>query len=422
MATTGKIAEVLFENVLDSYEHQGQLLDLCNFESPDPSDMQNASNVIWRPAQQHAPIIDGWDMTDEETSIIEETYPAILGSPKNDFVEQRADDLRDMRFWERRGKQSGRRQATELNKQIASVVALQGSMFYRSSVASGYDFIAEEQALLNERQTADDTRCFVLNDRDTLKFSKELASRENLAGRPEGAWKTGQIGSDVAEFDLFTGSYLPNLAGGASPATTCTGDQTFEPEAGSVNTATGVVTNVDCRIANVVVADSDDYNVGDKVTIGAIKSLALADKNATNQLMTFTVVGKPDSTHMQIYPKPIAADDADLSTLEAAYANVDTTIADEDVVARLNLDASAKVNLFWCKEAVEVLGGTIPANLFAQYDGMKVITQQMSNGQTLYMVYDGDIATLTFRYRIFTFYGITMANPGAAGVGITFSA
>ncbi|NTU49509.1 MAG: hypothetical protein HGA87_01200, partial [Desulfobulbaceae bacterium] len=123
--TTGKIAEVLFEKTLETYEQQTQLLPLCNFEQPDGSKLQNSGNVVWKPVQQHAPVIDGFDMTGQETGIIEETYPCILGTPKNDFVQARADDLRDLGFWERRGVQSGMRQATELNKQIASAVALQ---------------------------------------------------------------------------------------------------------------------------------------------------------------------------------------------------------------------------------------------------------------------------------------------------------
>jgi len=418
--TTGKIAEVLFEKTKESYEHQMQMLPLVSFEQPDASSMQNSGNVLWRPTQQHAPIIDGWDMTGKETGIIEETYPAILGTPSNDFVQQRADDMRDMRFWERRGEQSGRRQATELNKNIAQAVATQGSLFYRSNVTSGYDFIGLGQATMNERQLMDMGRTFMLNDRDNLTFASDLAGRQTLQGRPEDTWAKGQIAGNVAGFDVFNGSFLPNLAGGASPATTVTGAQTFAPEAGSVVAATGVVTNVDCRIATIPVAASGGYNVGDKVTIGAVQSVGLADKQPTGQLMTFTIVGKPDATHIQVYPKPIAAVDAALSDLELAYANTDVVIPNAAVVARLNIDATAKTNLFWDKDAIEVLGGTIPAELFASFDGMKVLSDTMSNGQPLYMVYDGNIATMNFRYRLFTWYGITVANPQNCGVAIAY--
>lgn len=418
MGTTGKIAEVLFENALETYEHQEMLLDKVDYFQPDAGDMQNAGNFIWRPVQQHAPILTGWDQTGKEQEIIEETYPAVLGTPKNDFVQQRADDLRDMTFWERRGKESGRQQATELNKSLANAMALQGSMFYTYGGTSGYEFVGNGQAIMNERQGYHSDRCFLLNDRDTLTFASDLAGRQTVQGRPEEAWTTGQIGNNVAEFDVYTGSFLPNLTGGADPATTVTGDQSFKPEGGTVS-ATGVVTNVDYRQATIPVAASGGYSVGDKVTIGAVQSIGLADKTPTGQLMTFTIVDIPDGTSITVYPKPIALDDVTLTATEAAYANVDTTISNTDPVNRLNTDASNKTNLFWDKDAVEVLGGTIPAELFKQYDGMKVISSTMKNGQDMYMVYDGNIATMNFRYRLFTWYGITIKDPSRVGVALT---
>lgn len=425
MASTGKIAEVLFEKTLETYEHQMQLLDLVDHFEPSSSDMQNANNVVWRPVQQHAPVIEGWDLTGQETDIIEETYPAILGEPTNDFFKQRADDLRDMRFWERRGEQSGKRQATELNKRIANLVATTGSLFYRSATTSGYDFISEGQAVLNERQKLqDDMRYFILNDRDTLTFGSDLAARQTLQGRPEDTWKTGQIGRNVAEFDVYTGSFLPNLLGGADPATTLTADVSEKPEGGSVDNTTSTVTNVDYRLGTFPVADSSAYEVGDKVSCAnggtSVESIGLADKNATGQAMTFTVVGKPDGTTLQVFPKPIALDDAALTTLEKASANIDTQILTGATVNRLNIDASAKVNAFWCKNSLEVTGGDAPISLLNEFGGMKVISSTMSNGQKMYMAYDGNIDDLTFKCRLFTWYGLTNADPSANGVAVTF--
>jgi len=370
--SSGKIAEVMVDKFKETYEHQTQLVELTDFHEPDGGRMQDSGNVIWYPVQQHAPIIPGWDLTGSETGIIEETYPAVLGTPDNDFVVQRADDLRTERYWERRAAQSGRRQATELNKNIGTAVAQQGSLFYRSNATSGYDFIAEGQAIMNERQVAEDMRYYVLNDRDTLLFSKDLAARQTLQGRPEGdAWKKGQIGSNVAGFDVFTGSYLPNLTGGADPAVTITGDQSFAPSGGTVNTTTKAVTNVDYREASLVVNDSSLLTVGDKFTIEnsgtAVQSVGLADKTATGQAMTFTVIEITDGTNIKVFPKPIAADDPALTTLEAAYANIDTQILGAATITRLNIDATQKVNLFWDKSAIEVIGGTIPAELFKDH-------------------------------------------------------
>jgi len=423
--STGKIAEVYFESIVESYEHQMQLADMTTVFKPDSGDSQNAGNVVWRPVQQHAPIIEGFDISGSETGIIEETYPAILGTPKNDFVEQRIDNMRDKSFWERRGKQSGMRQATELNKGIAALVANTGSLFYRTNATSGFDAVAEAQALLNERQTSADSRYMVLNDRDTLKYAKDLAARATVQGRPEDTWKKGQIGGNVAEFDIYTGSYLQNLIGGADPATTTTAAVSEKPEGGSVDATTLVVTNVDYRTSGpIAVVASAGYNVGDKVkfTNGAVdvQSIGLADKNPSGQAMTFSIVSIPNGTSVTVYPKPIALDDAALSVLEKAYANIDTQITNGAVMERLNIDASAKSNIFWDMDSIEVTGGDVPMELLAEFDGMKVIPHSLGNGLNMYMIYDGNIATLNVRFRIFTWYGLTNKNPSANGSFVTF--
>ncbi len=422
--SAGKIAEVIFEKALETHEHQMQMLPLTEYFEPDAGDMQNAGNFIWRPVQQHAPIISGFDMTGSETGVIEETYPAVLGTPKNDIFEQRVDDLRDMGFWERRGEESGKKQATELNKSIAQTIVDTGSLFYRTNATSGYAAIAEAQALLNERQTAEDQRYVVLNDRDTLTYASDLAARQTLQGRPESTWATGQIGQNVAEFDVYTGSFLPNITGGADPATTLTADIEGAPTGGSVNASTGVVTNVDYREGTATVTSSASYSVGDYFSIETggtpVNAIGLSDKTNTNQPMTFVITAIPDGTTIEFFPKTIAQGDGALSTLELAYANVDRQPVSTDTINRLNTDASKKANIFWCKKSIEVLGGDAPLELLSQFGGMKVISSTMSNGQKMYMAYDGNLKTLQFTCRLFTWYGITNANPSANGSFVTF--
>jgi hypothetical protein len=424
MAITGKIAEVMFSEVLDTYNAQDQLLGLVSYKEPSASEMQNANNVMWRPWQQHRPTFKGWDAVGQEQDIIQETYPAVLGTPTNDLISQRADDLRDMQFWKDAGIESGRQQATELNKQIASAMVTQGSMFYRSNVTSGYDFAGEAQTMMNERQGKKTVRNFIVNDRDNLKFSRDLAGRQMLQGRPERVWSTGEIGQNIAEFDIFTASYLPNLVGGADPATTVTGNQSFRPQGGTVDPTTRVVTNVDARIATIPVAASASYNIGDKVTFAnggtTVKAVGLADKNTTGQAMTFTIVAKPSGTSVSVFPKPIAADDPALNLLEKSYANIDTRILNAATMNRINTDASKKANIFFDKDAVEVFGGTIPAQLFKQFDGMQVLSEKMKNGLTMYMIFDANMINMNFRFRVFTWYEVTIKDPSRVGVAVTF--
>lgn len=423
--TTGKTVEIIFEKAKETYEHQDSMLDLVTFEQPDPIKMQHSSNVIWRTVQQHAPVIYGWDLTGEEQGIIEETYPAVLGTPANDLVKERADHMRDQRFWERRAYQSGLTLSTNLNSDIAVAIKNQASLFYRSNASSGYEFISEAMAIQNERQLSKAFgRCFMLNDRDNQLFGEDLAARQTIQGQPEKTWKTGQIGNNIAGYDIYTGSFLPNLVGGADPATTVVGNQSFKPEAGSVNPTTLVVDNIDYRKAVIPVEDSTGYKIGDKIAFSnggvTVKALGLADKTNTGKAMTFSIIDIPNSTSLEIFPKPIALDDVVLTKLERAYSNIDTVILDDATVNRLNTDTINKTNLFWAKDAVEVIGGTIPAALFASFEGKKVVHDTMKNGLELYMLYDGDIIEMTFRFRLFTWYGITIANPSNCGVAVTY--
>ena len=395
---------------------------MCERFEPGASGMQNSSNFVWRPVEQQAVIQEGWDLDGLETDIIEETYPAVLGEPQNDFVKQRADDLRDMEFWRRRGQRSGKQQVVTQNTAIATAIAQQGSLYYESTATSGFDFISEAQALMNEQQRENMKRYFVLNDRDTQLFAKDLADRQTIKGRPSDTWANGQIGSNVAEFDVFTGSFLPTIAGGAAISTTVTGDQSFIPEGGSVS-ATGIVTNVDYRTATIAVAASASYNIGDKVTFDntavSVTAIGISDKTDTDVAKTFTIVAKPTATSITVFPKPIALDDPALTTIEAAYSNIDTQILNGATVERVNTLTTNKTNLFWDKDAIEVLTGTIPANLFSEFDGNKVLTETMANGQPMYMVYDGSITDMTFRYRLFTWWGITVKDPQRCGVAVT---
>jgi hypothetical protein len=362
----------------------------------------------------------GFDGTGLETGIIKQNYPALLGTPTNDSVSIRADDMRDPRYLAERARVSGAKQASNLNSSIAQAIRTQGAQYYRSNTTSGYTFIATAQAILNERQQNKGAkRYFMLNDRDQLAFANDLAGRQTLQGQPAKTWENGQIGNNIAEFDIYTGAFCPTLAGGASPATTVTGTQSFAPISGSVDPSTGVVTNSDYRFATIPVAASASYNVGDKVTMG-VNALGQDDKTDTGQLMTFTITAKPSGTSITVTPRPIAADDPALNIAEKAYANINTRIVGAAVVARVNTDASGKTNLFWTQNSVEVMGGTIPANLFKEFGGLKSVNHKMKNGQTMTLLYDADMTTLQVKWRLFTWSGITVAKPTECGVAIRF--
>lgn len=415
--STGKNAEVMYEKAIETYESQDMMHYLVNVSTPDAAKMQNAGDVLWRSRRQFRPVIEGWDLAGKETGIIKETYPSALRAPLNDFVKQRVDDLRDKSFWEESGEESGYKLASRLNTEIAENIAYLGSLFYVKATDSGYDLISEAQVIMNERQTnKSGTRYFLLNDRDCQLVSKDLAGRQTLQGRPEETWKTGQIGKNVAEFDVFTASFLPPYPSSSPVADpTVAANYSFKPEGGSVNPTTRVVTNVDYREAIITVDSTANIDPGSKFVIenpgvSVIKPLGLDTKNLADTSMTFTVVEVPSATTIKFYPKPIAGDDSALSDLQKSYINCDKYIRVSAKVVFYDYPNS-KLNLFWDKQAVEVLNGPIPAELYKEFEGGKVLEHKMKNGVSMYMVYDGNIEDMTFRYRLFTRYGIVVNDP-----------
>ncbi len=437
---SGKIAEVLFESVCETYEHQTQLLDLVDFQPMTPADQQNTSGgsdgsnsaqdygsgVIWQPVQQHSATQDGYDLTDKETGIVEETVPCLMGAPTSDYFKLRADSMNDTRFFERRGEQAGKKLGTALNQRIASAISTQGSLYYETAAANGFDAIGIAQAMLNERETLkDDDRFMVLSDRANLKYASDLAARGTLTNRPEDAYASGLIGANVAGFDVYNGAYTTSQGASAGTeaitsliGTTPSGGESFIPEAGSVNAVTGVVTNVDYRIGKLGVASTLGFSVGDKVTISNINSVSLADKQDTKELMTFTIVDVDTDTSISVFPKPISASLVDTSAsnqaLWRAHANCIGDLTDTQTIDAINTDGG-RSNIFGSKSAIQVNGGTLPANLLNEFGGMKVISNTMSNGQELYFAYDANLSALEFRCRVFFIAGVTVVNPAAAG-------
>lgn len=427
--STAKAIEVLYENAIEEYQVRTHMLSLVDSFTPTPGDYQNSNNVIWRPVEQHAPIKRGWDLTGEFGDVIEQYYPSTLEEPSNDAFQLRADDMRDQRFWERRGRASGIKQALFLNTELAKLIVNTGSLFYRQvAQAEGFDFISEGDSIMAERQVSQDARYYVLNSRDNNTFSADLANRGTLVDRPEEAYAMGYLGRNVAGFDAYSGNYIPTLVGGAAPAAiTITADQTFKPE-GTTGVAPNT-TNVDYRRATIPVSNAAGFNVGDRISISNTTSangsnnvlaVGLGDKTISRTAMTFVVVDKPaGDASLTIWPKPIALDDsANLSDEELAYANVNTTLKNGATVTRLNTDAVAHPNIFWAYDSIEVIGGDVPLQMLQEFSGMNVMSETMENGQIMYLIYDGTIEDLTFKARLFTWWGLVNKRPMANGVAI----
>lgn len=426
MATMSAIKTVLayMDSAVESFTSQSNMIDKVSVITPNPGEFQNAGNFVVRPVQPHAADISGWDLTGLETGTIEEAYIAGMGTPSNAFVSLRVDDLRDIRRVKKQGKADGEKRASVLNKAIVDSIRLTGTMGYRTNVTSGFDAISLAQAGMNKRQVPTSDRYIALNDTHLQAYGKDLAGRQTLNGQPSETFQKGVLYPRVADFNVMSSSSISLLAGGADPATTVTGNQSFAPQGGSVTAAGNIVTNVDYRTATIPVAASASYNVGDLVTFAnggvTVKAVGRDDKTVTDEAMTFRIVSKPSGASIEVWPKPIANDDPALSTLEKTYSNINTRILNAATVNRLNIDASTQPSIFWQKDSIEVIAGEVPIEKLGEWGGMKVAKESLGNDLTMYMLYDANIATLQARWRCFVWYGVNNARPGDNGLLIKY--
>lgn len=423
-----KIVATYLGAAVDSYESQQSMLPMVKVVNDvDPATMQNGNNTIWRKVVQEGASIPGWDLTGLEQGIISQGYSAYLGTPENTFVGLRVDDMRDLSYIKDQARVDGEKRASVLNKAITDTISTTGSMAYRTNVTSGFDFVSQAQAGMNKRQSRRVDRYMALNDTHNQLFGKDLASRQTLQGQPADTFKTGMLYNQIAGFDIMTNSSISLLPGGADPATTVTANVSLAPLGGTATNggvAQLIVTNNDYRYGDIPVTASASYNVGDRITFSnggvTVKAIGRDDSTVTDEAMTFVIVAKASGTSITVFPRPIAANDAGLSTAQKAYANINTQILNTATVNRVNIDATTQPSIFWQKDSIEVLGGEVPMQLLGQWGGMKVASEKLSNGLTMYMLYDGNIATLQGRWRMFIWYGVNNARPADNGILIKF--
>jgi len=416
---TAKTLVTYFDKVCRQFEKDTTMARQVSIDTAESgAALQNANNIYWRPVEQQAPVKEGWDMTGEEGTIIEQAYPLRLSDPRNDFFQLRVDELRDPRFMERRSMAAANKLSTDQNSRIADLVANTGSLYYESGNA-GYDFVAEGRTLLRERQAyTGEGMSYFLNDRTYQVMASDLASREDLSGRPEAAYGTAGIGKRVAGFDLFEASYLGVIPARLNATTGAVEADVVEVPEGFIDLGNDVVQNVDYRVGSVELGTGEgaNFQVGDVITFAGVNSLGITDKKDTGQLMTFRVVSKSSDT-LTIYPKPIAADQTGITDDQAAYANISTQIVATTVVSKANA-TGGRANSFWTNDSIEIVNGDAPLDYLSEFDGMKVVSETLDSGVRLYMAYDSKLDTLNCRVRLFTWYGLVNKAPDRNGNAI----
>lgn len=414
-----KEERVAFEDILEGFQDSLVLSRNVSVYNTDSTEMERANDTIWRPQPYIAQSFSGTDMTSNFKDFTQLAVPATLGFSKSVPWTLTAKELRDALQEGRLGDAAKQKLASDINVALMNVASQQGTLVVkRTAAASGFDDVAQADAIMNEQGVQSFDRYLALSTRDYNGMASNLAGRQTLNGKPLTAYDKAYVGM-VAGFETYKLDYANRLTAAAGVTVTVNGaNQYYTPKATST-AGTGETQNVDNRYQNLTIAvSSGTVKVGDCFTIAGVNAVHHITKEDTGQLKTFRVTaivsGSGGSGVVQISPPIISGGGSTDAELE--YKNVTATPANGAAITWLNTVA-ANVNPFWQKDALEILPGRYAVPTDAGTAVMRASTDQ---GIEIVMQKFYDINTMKTKYRLDTLFGVVNKQPEMSGI-ILFS-
>jgi hypothetical protein len=410
-----KEERVAFENILEGFQDALVLSRNVSIYNTDQTMMERTNNVIWRPMPYIAQSFSGTDMTSNFKDFTQLAVPATIGFNRAVPWVLTATELRDSLQEGRLGDSAKQKLASDINRAVMDVAANQGTLVVKRTVAaSGFDDVAQAEAIMNEIGVQSFDRYLAISTRDYNGMAANLAGRQTMQGKPITAYEKAYVGT-VASFETFKFDYSNRLTAAAGVSVTVNGaNQYYTPKATST-AGTGETANVDNRYQNLTIAvSSGTVKVGDAFTIAGVNSVHAITKQDTGQLKTFRITaivsGAGGSGVVQISPPIISGGGA--TDAELQYKNVTATPANGAAITFLNT-VSAAVNPFWQKDALEILPGryAVPADA-----GAAVMRATTDQGIELVMQKQYDINTMKVKYRLDTTFGVVNKQPEMSGI------
>lgn len=405
---------VAFELLLEGFEDACVVSKQASIYSTDQVTMERAGDTIWRPQPYISQSFNGMDQTANFKNYTQLSVPATLGFSKSVPWTMDAKELRDALQEQRLGSSAKQKLASDINTAVLNLCALQGTLVVkRTSGASGFDDVAQAEAIMNEQGVPNFDRSLFLSTRDYNGMASNLAGRQTLQGKPLTAYEKAYIGQ-VASFDTFkmdVARRLTAAAGGAGITinTQVGGANFYVPKARATTAATDIV-NIDNRFQTITVSSTTNVAAGDAFTIGGAEAVHHITKGGTGQLKTYRVISVTNATTMVISPPIISAQGG--SDAELQYQNVSVTPSATAPIVFLNT-VTGYANPFWQKDAIELLPGRYAVPNDAGTAVMRATTDQ---GIEVVMQKFYDINTMITKYRIDTLFGVCDKQPEMSGI------
>ena len=324
-------------------------------------------------------------------------------------------DLRDALQEGRLGESAKQKLASDINVAIMNTAAAQGTLVVPVAAAAGdYDDIALCDTIMNEQGVPDFDRFLALSSRDYNGLAGNLsqASRSFGNAKSDKAYERNFVGM-VAGFDTYKFDYANRIAaaaGGTTTINTTTAQAQYVPQATS--TSVGGQINVDNRYETVTVSNTVGVVAGDAFTIDGIDAVHHITKQSTGELKTFRVISITNGTQMVISPPIISAVTAPTDA-EIQYQNCEITAAASAAPVNWLNTGAAAINVFWQRDALEILPGryAIPADA-----GTAVMRASTDQGVELVMQKFYDIDSMVIKYRLDTLFGVVNKQPEMSGI------
>lgn len=410
-----KEERVAFEQILEGFQDALVLSRNVSVYNSDMTTMERTNDTIWRPMPYIADSIDGPAGTDISGSFKDFTQlsvPSTIGFNKTVPWSLNAKELRDQLQEGRLGDAAKQKLASDINVAVMNVAANQGTLVVaRSGAASGFDDVAECEAIMNEQGIMPSDRYLALSTRDYNSMASNLAGRQTLQGKPVSAYEKAYVG-EVASFETYKLDYANRCVANGATVTIDTDGANIDYVPAATSTSVGGQINVDNRYQTVTVSTTTGVAAGDCFTIAGINSVHHITKQDTGQAKTFRVISVDSGTTMTISPPLITASSTPTDA-EVQYQNcVANSVSNTAAITFLNVVA-ASINPFWHKDSIELM----PARYSVPTDsGAAVMRGATDQGIELVMTKQYDINTMKQKYRLDTLFGVTMVNPEMAGV------
>ena len=419
-----KEERVAFEDLLEGFQDALVLSRNVSVYNTDQTLMERTNNVIWRPIPYIAQSVTGTAGTDISSSFkdfVQLSVPSQINVAKTVPFTLNALELRDALQEGRLGTAAKQKLASDINVAIMNTAANEGTLVVKRTVAaSGFDDVAQCDAIMNETGVPMEDRFLALSSRDYngMAANLQVASRSFDGKKSVDAYERAYVGR-VAGFETFKLDYANTLTKAAAVTVTVNGaGQHLTPVA---TTTSGLVqVNKDNRYMDLAVTvTSGTIKVGDCFTIQGVNAVHQITKGDTGQLKTFRVTGivtgGGGTGTIQISP-PIITTDVTNTDADAEYKNCTASPAASAPITFLNTapaSGGATMNPFWHKSSLEILPGryAVPGDA-----GVAVMRGTTDQGFELVMSKFYDINTMKTKYRVDTLFGVVNLAPEMSGI------